>query len=208
MCFFRTRSCGEEKGKGITNHVSDIVDAGKPESIARTDSRNLEDLGPVDGDTGDTDPLLENLQPDDELDAAAGMEFARLETEEHGEVTALTGGLALELDNVADVLELGLGETVVLAAESAEDEAALLLAPDLDEPARGFRHGVDDGEEEEQGHDLEGDGEAPDEGGVLLGIECAATAGYVSDLVLKIPLLQALLTIPTSMRPRHQKCSR
>lgn len=123
----------------------------------------------VDGDTGDTDPFLQNLEPDDELDAAAGVKLAGADAEEHVEVALLVGGLVFEVADGDDVLQLGLGGDAVLAlvaAKAAEDKAGFLLAAGLDEPTGRLRHEPDEAEEEDERQDLECDGEAPDEGGV------------------------------------------
>ena len=89
--------------------------------------------------------------------------------------------LSLELNNVADVLELGFGKAVAFTTESAQDVTTLLFAANLDEPAGGFRHAEDDDGKEEQGHDLEGDGETPDKVGVGDGVEgCATGEGLIS----------------------------
>ena len=59
--------------------------------------------------TGDTDPLLHDLEPDDQLDTAASVKLAGADTEKHGNVRLGFGGLAFELRNVADILKFGLG---------------------------------------------------------------------------------------------------
>ena len=145
-------------------HVCDIVKTGNPETVSRRDTGNGEDGGPVNGDTGDADPLLEYLQPHDQLDAATSVELARVPAEEHGQVAVLGRRLPLQLDDVANVLELGFRRTVTFAAEATEDEPGFFLAPDLDEPAGGFGHRPHDEEETDEGHDLERDREAPNEG--------------------------------------------
>ncbi len=128
--------------------------------------------------TGDSDPLLHDLQPDHELNAAARVQFPRSDPEEHAKVILLLGRLALEFANVADVLELRLalfGVGAALATQAAEDVAGFVFAADVDEPAGGFGHEEDDAEQEEERGDLEGDGEAPDEVGcsVWVGRESA-----------------------------------
>lgn len=124
---------------------------------------------------------MENLEPDDELDAATGVELAGAPAEEHGQVAILARGLALQLDDVADILKLGFRCTVPFAAETTEYKPGFFLAPDFDEPARGFRHSPYDEEEEDEGHDLEGDREAPDEGGIYLTVEGGAVFDPVRD---------------------------
>ncbi len=80
-----------------------------------------------------------------------------------------------------DILELGFGGTITFAAETTEDEAGLFLAADFDEPAGGFGHGPYDEEEKDEGHDLEGNWEAPDEGRVFVTVEGGAVFDPVSD---------------------------
>ncbi len=154
---------------GCIYHVSDVVDTADPETIRGADSGNAKDLRAVDGDTCDANPLLQNLEPDDELDAAAGVQLAGADAEEHVDVALLVGGLVLEVADGDDVLELGLGRLAVLAlvaTQATEDEAGLFLTASLDEPAGRLGHDPDEAEEQHEGQDLEGDGEAPDEGGL------------------------------------------
>ena len=54
-------------------HVCDVVETGYPKTVVRRDAGDCEDGGPVNGDAGDTDPFLENLEPDDQLDPATGV---------------------------------------------------------------------------------------------------------------------------------------
>ena len=145
------------------------------------DTGDCEDVGPVDCDTGDADPFLEDLEPDDELNAATGVELAGLPAEEHGQVATLARGLALQLDDVADVLEFSFGRTVTFAAETTEYESGFFLAPDFNKPARGFGHSPYNEKEEDEGHDLESDREAPDEGGIDLAVEGGAVFDPISD---------------------------
>ena len=147
----------------------------------RRNAGDCEDGGAVDGDTGDADPLLEDLEPDDELDTAAGMELAGMPAEEHGQVAILGRGLPLQFDNVADVLEFGFGRTVAFAAETTEDEPCFFFAADFDEPSRGFGHSPYDKEEEDEGNDLESNREAPDEGGIDLAVEGGSVFDPVRD---------------------------
>ena len=124
---------------------------------------------------------MENLEPDDELDAATGVELAGAPAEEHGQVAILARGLALQLDDVVDILKLGFRRTVPFAAETTEYKPSFFLAPDFDEPAGGFGHSPYDKEEEDERHDLEGDGEAPDEGGIYLTVEGGSVFNPVRD---------------------------
>lgn len=147
----------------------------------RRDTSDCEDGRPIDCDTGDADPLLENLEPDDELDAATGVELARAPAEKHGQVAILARGLPLQLDNVADILKFSFRRTVTFTAETAKYESGFFLTPDFDEPSRGLGHSPYDEEEEDEGYDLESNGEAPDEGGYFLPVERGAVFNPVSD---------------------------
>lgn len=180
-CPATTDSIEGEDANQSREHVCDVIETRYPETVSRRNTGDGEDGGAVDGDTSDADPLLENLEPDDELDAAPGVQLAGLPAQEHGQVAVLARSLALELDDVADILELGFGGSVPFTAETAEDEPSFFLAPDFDEPARGFRHRPYDDEEEDEGHDLESNGEAPDEGGVFVGIEGGSIFDPVRD---------------------------
>lgn len=98
-----------------------------------------ENGGSEDSHTGDTDPLLHNLEPDDQLNTAAGVKLAGADTEEHRNVRLGLGGLAFELSNVADILEFGLGLADIftrLTTESSKDVAGLFLSTNLNEPTR------------------------------------------------------------------------
>ena len=109
------------------------------------------------------------------------MELARVPAKEHGEVAILARRLPLELDDVANILELGFCETVPFASKTTEDVSCFFLSSDFDEPPRGFRHSPDDEEEEDEGHDLESDWEAPNEGGIHVMVERSSILDPVSD---------------------------
>ena len=103
---------------------------------------------------------------------------------QHETVRVELAGVLLHHGHISDVLELRLGELFAVT-EAAEDVARFLLAADFDEPARGFREEEDDAHEEDEGDDLEGDGEAPDEGTVAVVDKGAAETDEVGyhDLV-------------------------
>ena len=124
---------------------------------------------------------MEDLEPHDELDAATGVQLAGIPAEEHGQVAVLSRSLPLQLDDVADILELGLGRTVAFASETTEDIPRFFLPADFDEPARRFGHCPHHEEEEDEGHDLESDGEAPDEVGVDVMVEGGTVFDPVGD---------------------------
>ena len=78
-------------------------------------------------------------------------------------------------------MELGFSRTIAFTAETTKDKSGFFLPPDFDEPARRFGHSPYDEEEEDEGHDLESDWKAPDEGGINLPIEGGAVFNPVSD---------------------------
>lgn len=96
-------------------------------------------------DTSDTNPLLQNLKPDDKLHASTDMQFTRApspnlfghDIPEHVEVAVDLPGLLLELGHVSDVLEFRLGQTVfIFTPKSSEDVTRLFVTTNLDQPAR------------------------------------------------------------------------
>jgi hypothetical protein len=133
-------------------------------------------------------PFLHNLQPDHQLHAPARVQVSRALAREHGPVARAVARLALQLRDVADIAEFRFREGLVLlvfiAAEPAEDEARLVFAADLDEPAGRLGEPPDDGEEEEERDDLEGDGEAPADRGCTV-----VDVGEAAD----VPLAERLL---------------
>ena len=131
--------------------------------IGGRDACDFEDIRTIDGDASNTNPFLQNLKPDDELYTTAGVEFAGFPAEEHVDVGIGGCGLALELDNVADILEFGFGKITLFATESAEDEATFCFPADFDQPTGRFGHAPDDDGQCDQGDDLECNGESPNE---------------------------------------------
>lgn len=98
-----------------------------------------EDGGSEDSHTGNTDPLLHDLEPDDELNTAASVKLAGADTEEHGKVRLGLGGLAFELSDIANILEFGLGLSDIFASlptKSSKNITCLFLSTNLDEPTR------------------------------------------------------------------------
>ena len=127
---------GEDANEG-GEHVGYVVQTGHPLAISRTNASNLEDVRTVDGDTSDADPLLKDLQPDDELNTSGGVELALLDAEEHVDVAGGLRVLLLELADVANVLEFGFGELTffaVVATEAAEDVAGFVFTTGLHKP--------------------------------------------------------------------------
>lgn len=156
------------------HHVGDGVETGDPLDLTVADTGCAEDGGSVDGDTGDTDPFLHDLEPNDELNTATGVEFAGADAKEHGEVGLCAGGLAFELGDVADILEFGFGLAHILAGfatEATEDVACLFLATNLGEPTGRLGEEPHNGEQEEKGNNLESNRESPDKRPVASGVE-------------------------------------
>ena len=161
---------GKDTNKG-GEHVCDIVETGDPESVCRRHPGDREDGGPVDGDTGDADPLLKYLKPHDQLDTTAGVELAGIPAKEHGQVAVLSRRLPFEFDDVANILEFGFCQAVPFASKTTKDVSCFFFASDFDEPPWRFGHSPDDEEEEDEGHDLESDWEAPNEGRIHVCVE-------------------------------------
>ena len=120
-------------------HVRDGVQSRDPLHLCIGNTSGTENRRSEDSHTGNTDPLLHDLEPNDQLNTTASVKLARADTKEHGNVRLALGGLAFELSDVTDVLEFGLGFAHIftsLAAESTKDITGLFLATDLDEPTR------------------------------------------------------------------------
>ena len=155
-------------------HVSDSVETGDPGDICIANTSSAEDSGSVDSDTCDTDPLLHDLEPDNELDTATSVKLARAETEEHRDVRLSASSLALKLADVADILEFSFGLAEVLTAfttETTKDVTSFLLAADLGEPTRRFREDPYNAEKEQKRDNLERNWESPDERGFAVHVE-------------------------------------
>ena len=147
------------------------------------DTGSSEDSWSKDGHTSDTNPLLHDLKPDDELNTATSVELARANAEEHSDIRLAFCGLALKLGNVADILEFGLGLANILASlttKAAKDITSLILTADLDKPSWRLGEEPTDGEKEQQWGDLECDGESPGELALTFLIEIAAAGRHVS----------------------------
>lgn len=164
---------GEDTDK-CGKHVGDGIKTGDPGNILVGDTSSAEDGGSVDSDTSNTDPLLHDLKPDNELNATTSVELARAETEKHSDVGLARGSLAFELADVADILEFSFGLTKILAGfttKPTQDVASFLLTTDLCEPTWGFGEHPHNGEEKEKRNDLECNGEAPDERRLAIHVE-------------------------------------
>ena len=94
--------------------------------LAIADASSTEDSGCIDGDTCDSDPLLHDLEPDNELNTASGVEFAGSNAEEHVIIGLRTCRFAFEFNDVANVLEFCFGFSKVgsgLATKAAKNIA-------------------------------------------------------------------------------------
>ena len=146
-------------------------------NISVSDAGGPEDCWSVDGHSGDANPFLHDLEPNNELDTASGVKLARTDAKEHGEVRAVSCSLSLELSNISNVLELCFGFAQIFAfftTKATKDVACFFFAANLDKPARRFRKDPDDCEEKEKWDDLKSDRKAPNEGAVATLVEAAA----------------------------------
>lgn len=128
-----------EVSQGEAYHVCDGVQSRNPLHLCIGNTSGTENGGSENSHTGNTDPLLHDLEPDDQLNTATSMKLAGADTEKHGKVGLGLGGLAFELGNVADILEFGLCLARIftgLTTESSENITGLFLSTDLDEPTR------------------------------------------------------------------------
>ena len=86
--------------------------------------------------------LLDNLEPDRELDAPCDVEAVIVEAKEHGDVRVALGVLLLEGDVRDNILVFarGLGRlgTPAVRAKATKNLARLVEAAHLDEPPRGL----------------------------------------------------------------------
>ena len=148
------------------------------------DTSGTEDGRRKDGDTSNTNPFLHDLQPDDKLNAAAGVELARAPAEEHSDIRLTVSRLAFKLGDVADVLEFCLCFAEILttfATQASEDVASLTFTSHLDEPTGGLGEEPDESEKGHKGSDLEANGESPREAGGTAFVEAAAVLDPVGD---------------------------
>lgn len=105
------------------------------------------------------------------------MQLTAPNTEEHVEIALLLRGVFLDFDNLHYVGEFLLHAFAIFAccaAETAEDESGFFDTAGFDEVTGGVWEEPDDSEEEEEGKDLEGYWEAPDEGGGAVAVEGTA----------------------------------
>lgn len=98
---------------------------------------SAEDGGSKDGHTRDTNPLLHDLEPDNELNTTTSVKFARADTEKHRDVGLTLGRLTLEFSDISNILEFGLGFANILASlatKAAKNVTGLFFTANLDEP--------------------------------------------------------------------------
>lgn len=120
-----------------THHVCDGVQSRNPLHLRIGNTSSTENGGSENSHTGDTDPLLHDLKPDNQLNTAASVKLTGANTEKHRDVRLGLSGLSFELSNVADILEFRLGLAHIftgLATESSKDVTGLFLSTNLDEP--------------------------------------------------------------------------
>ncbi|KAL8997983.1 MAG: hypothetical protein Q9188_006201, partial [Gyalolechia gomerana] len=151
---------GRKMQRSRTNHVEYIVDTGDPAGLKDGVSRLAENI-------------VCDLEPHNELHTTSDVEVARsTSTEllghgipEHMEVAVEFARLPLQLCNIANILEFGFGETILIfTAETSKNVASFRFSADLDKPPGRFGEEPDNCEEEEQREDLECDGEPPNKG--------------------------------------------
>ncbi len=99
------------------------------------------------------------------------MKFSGAPTKEHSQITRLCRCFALQLDDIANVLKLSFRLPIAFATEAAKDVTSLLVPSHLDQPAWRLGHQPDHDEQKYKRYNLEGNGEAPDEGRFAVTIE-------------------------------------
>ena len=136
--------------------------------------------------TSNTNPFLENLEPHDQLHTTTNVERSRRAASNslghnvprHVEITVQLTGLLLQFGDIADILELGLGQIIVssFATKPAKYIASFLFATNFDKPSRRLGEEPDNDEEEDQRKNLKSDGETPNK-------RTVATAGVGASTV-------------------------
>ncbi len=123
------------------------------------------------GDTSNTNPLLENLKPNNKLHTTTNMELSRRAASNslghniprHVEITVQLAALLLQFGDIANILELGFGQIIVssFATKPAKNIASFVFATDFDKPTGRLGEEPDNDEEEDQWKNLKGDGKTP-----------------------------------------------
>ena len=67
-------------------HICDGIQSGNPRRLSIGNTSGTENGGSENGDTSNTDPLLHDLKPNDQLNTTASVELTRADTEEHRNV--------------------------------------------------------------------------------------------------------------------------
>lgn len=114
---------------------------------------------------------MHDLQPYDELNTATGMKLTTANAEEHSIVRLTAGSLALQLSDIADILEFSLCFAHILASfttETSKDVAGFLFTANLGQPSGRFWEEKANAEEKDERRNLEGDWEPPDKGRTAL----------------------------------------
>ena len=122
-----------------TYHVCNVVQTANPLTVSRRYAGYGEDGRAIYRDACNANPLLQNLEPNDKLHSSSGMQLALLDAKEHGEITGRLRVVSLQLHDVEDVLVLGIGNAVVLAAKPAEYESGFIVSTYFREPSRTLR---------------------------------------------------------------------
>jgi hypothetical protein len=136
------------------------------------------------------------------------MQIATPPPRKHTPITSPPCSLHLQFRHIPNILKLGFGLNSIFSfftAKAAKHVARFFFAADFDEPPGRFGEPPDDGEEEEQGKNLKGDGEAPTDGGGA----CVDVGESAGDLLAGTFFCQGgrELTIQASRQLPHQRCS-
>ena len=118
----------------------------------------------INSHTCNPNPFLHDLQPDDELYAAAGVQLSTSDSEKHREIGVRACRLTLVNYNVLDVLELCFGPDSIISfatSQAAEDVSGFLVSSSFCQPTRTLWEEPADTEQHQKWYDLEGDWESP-----------------------------------------------
>jgi len=159
-----------ERRDGRPEDADHHQERGEPVGLEVVKARGAKDGARVDDDGGDARPVLhEHLQPEGELDAAANVDVARADAEEHVDVAQRVLGFPLHLHDGDHLPVLALHVRVVrivVAADLSDDLKRLLVAADLDEPSWRLGHQEGPDQQKHEGDDLGGEAETPPKGAV------------------------------------------
>lgn len=133
-------SCGQDSLALLTGKASDseyrgsLVAASVPQNCSNSTSSTY-----IDRHSCDADPLLHDLQPDDQLHTTPGVQLSTADAKEHGEVGVGACSLALVYHNVLDILKFCLSSDSIFAlaaTQTAEDVSRFLISSGFRQPAR------------------------------------------------------------------------